>query len=81
MAQVQLTGADSDSMLEALTPTDVAGIGEGRVRYSMFLDASGGVLDDLMVARLEAICTLSSTPVGPRMILPTSRPTLSAMSR
>ena len=53
MAQVQLTGADSDSMLEALSPTDVAGIGEGRVRYSMFLDAKGGVLDDLMVARLD----------------------------
>ena len=53
MAQIRLTGADQDAALEALTPTDVSGIGEGRVRYSMFLDANGGVLDDLMVGRLD----------------------------
>ena len=53
MAQVHLAGAGSDGMLEALTPTDVSGVAEGRVRYSMFLDANGGVLDDLMVARLD----------------------------
>ena len=45
MAQVWLSGDNADAMLEALTPTDVAAIAEGRVRYSMFLNETGGVLD------------------------------------
>ena len=58
MAQVWLSGANADAMLEALTPTDVAGIAEGRVRYSMFLNKTGGVLDDLMIARLDGMLQL-----------------------
>ena len=53
MAQVWIGGTDADAALEQLTPTDVKAIAEGRVRYSMFLDANGGVLDDLMIARLD----------------------------
>jgi len=53
MAQIWIGGADADAALERLTPTDVSGIAEGRVRYSLFLDANGGVLDDLMIARLD----------------------------
>ena len=30
-------------------PADVAGLGEGRLRYSLLLDENGGILDDLMV--------------------------------
>jgi len=52
MAQVWLAGTDADTTLEQLTPTDVGSIADGRVRYSMFLDDNGGVLDDLMIARL-----------------------------
>ncbi|MGB2123031.1 MAG: glycine cleavage system aminomethyltransferase GcvT, partial [Candidatus Puniceispirillaceae bacterium] len=52
MAQVWLAGTDADTALEQLTPTDVGAIADGRVRYSMFLDDNGGVLDDLMIARL-----------------------------
>ena len=58
MAQVWLQGDGADAMLEALTPTDVAGIAEGRVRYSMFLNETGGVLDDLMIARLDGMLQL-----------------------
>ncbi len=53
MAQVWLSGPAAEAMLEALTPTDVRAIGEGRVRYSLFLNETGGVLDDLMIARLD----------------------------
>ena len=53
MAQIWISGADADAALERLTPTDVGAIGEGHVRYSLFLDANGGVLDDLMIARLD----------------------------
>jgi len=53
MAQIWIGGADADAALERLTPTDIGAIAEGRVRYSLFLDTNGGVLDDLMVARLD----------------------------
>jgi aminomethyltransferase len=53
MAQVWIGGADADAALERLTPTDIGAIAEGRVRYSLFLDENGGVLDDLMIARLD----------------------------
>jgi len=33
---------------EALMPVDVLGLAEGRQRYGMFINAEGGILDDLM---------------------------------
>ncbi|EAR51184.1 predicted aminomethyltransferase, tetrahydrofolate dependent [Oceanicola granulosus HTCC2516] len=36
--------------LETLVPVDVAGLAEGRQRYGLFTDDSGGLLDDLMLA-------------------------------
>ena len=53
MAQIELAGDGADAVLERLTPTDLAAIKDGRVRYSMFLNETGGVLDDLMIARFE----------------------------
>ncbi|MDB2390840.1 glycine cleavage system aminomethyltransferase GcvT [Alphaproteobacteria bacterium] len=57
MAQISfdVSGDDTaaETMLAKLTPTDIGLIGEGRVRYSMFLNEQGGVLDDLMIARLD----------------------------
>ena len=40
--------------LEALLPADLSGLKPHRVRYSMLLNDSGGILDDLMVTRLPA---------------------------
>ena len=51
MAQVSLSGPGAGAMLERLTPTDIDAIADGRVRYSLFLNDRGGVLDDLMIAR------------------------------
>ena len=51
MAQVNLSGPGAGAMLERLTPTDIDAIADGRVRYSLFLNDQGGVLDDLMIAR------------------------------
>ncbi|MEL0042022.1 MAG: glycine cleavage system aminomethyltransferase GcvT [Candidatus Puniceispirillum sp.] len=53
MAQLELTGTDAAACFEALTPTDLSAVADGRVRYSLFLNEDGGVLDDLMVARFE----------------------------
>lgn len=53
MAQIELFGTGADAFLERLTPTDLSSLMEGRVRYSLFLNDTGGVLDDFMVARLD----------------------------
>ena len=41
----------ADAALETLLPGDIKGLGEGMLRYSLLLDAKGGILDDLMVTR------------------------------
>ncbi|RHW17880.1 glycine cleavage system aminomethyltransferase GcvT [Sphingomonas gilva] len=54
MGQLLFTGeggADPARALEALLPGDIAGLGEGRMRYSLLLSEGGGILDDLMVTR------------------------------
>lgn len=38
--------------LEALVPADVLALKPGQQRYSQFLNAEGGILDDLMITRL-----------------------------
>lgn len=41
---------DAALALERLVPADIAAVAPGRQRYAQFTDASGGILDDLMVA-------------------------------
>jgi aminomethyltransferase len=50
MGQVTLAGANAASALEALVPGDIQGLAPGRQRYTMFLNETGGILDDIMVA-------------------------------
>ena len=55
MAQIEISGDRAAADLAALTPSDIAGIGDGRLRYSLFLNNQGGVLDDLMIGRIVDI--------------------------
>jgi glycine cleavage system T protein (aminomethyltransferase) len=50
MGQVHITGDGAASALEGLAPMDVEGLGIGHMRYGVFTDDSGGILDDFMVA-------------------------------
>jgi len=50
MGQLRLDGAGRVETLEALVPADIAGLGEGRMRYGFFTNENGGILDDLMIA-------------------------------
>lgn len=52
MGQVRLSGAGAPAALEALVPVDVVGLESGQQRYALFTNESGGILDDLMIARL-----------------------------
>lgn len=52
MGQAEISGPDAAARLEALVPGDILGLAPGRQRYTLLLDDSGGILDDLMVANL-----------------------------
>jgi aminomethyltransferase len=51
MGQLKLLGADAAAALESLVPVDVIDLAAGKQRYAFFTNASGGLLDDLMIAR------------------------------
>ena len=55
MAQLEIGGDQSAADLSALTPTNILGVGEGYLRYSLFLNHQGGVLDDLMISHIGNI--------------------------
>ncbi len=54
MGQSWLLGAGGDAALESLVPGDIIGLKPGRQRYSVLLNAGGGIEDDLMIARVAA---------------------------
>ena len=49
MAQVLIHGQRAAAAFERLVPGDIAGLEQGRLRYTVLTDARGGVLDDLIV--------------------------------
>jgi aminomethyltransferase len=53
MGQATLTGTNVASALEMLVPGDIAGLKPGRQRYTLLTNEAGGIIDDLMVARLD----------------------------
>jgi aminomethyltransferase len=56
MGQAFLDGPDHATTaraLESLCPADILGLAPGRQRYTQFLNAEGGVIDDLMATRPE----------------------------
>ncbi|HEY0181234.1 MAG TPA: glycine cleavage system aminomethyltransferase GcvT [Rhodopila sp.] len=53
MGQAILTGSSVAPALEALVPGDITGLKPGRQRYTLLTNEAGGIIDDLMVARLD----------------------------
>ena len=54
MGQAVIEGPDhrtAAAFLETLCPADILNLAPGRQRYTQFLNADGGVVDDLMVTR------------------------------
>jgi aminomethyltransferase len=51
MGQLTLSGEGLDEALEAILPADVKSLALGRMRYSLLLSDSGGIIDDLMFSR------------------------------
>jgi aminomethyltransferase len=53
MGQATLSGPTAAAALEALVCGDIIGLRQGRQRYTLLTNEAGGILDDLMVARLD----------------------------
>ena len=51
MGQVVLAGVDIAARFERLVPADIIGLRSGRVRYALFTNERGGIIDDLMAAK------------------------------
>ncbi len=58
MGQLVLRGGNAAAALETLVPGDILGLATGRLRYTQFTNAKGGILDDLVVGRAEDHLTL-----------------------
>jgi aminomethyltransferase len=54
MGQALLTGPNVAAALETLVPGDIAGLKPGRQRYTLLTNPAGGIIDDLMVACVDA---------------------------
>ncbi len=53
MGQVTVRGDDPLAALEALIPSDLQSLPVGGMRYTMLTNENGGILDDLIVTRLD----------------------------
>ncbi|MBT8408385.1 MAG: glycine cleavage system aminomethyltransferase GcvT [Alphaproteobacteria bacterium] len=53
MGQARLTGPGAVAALEALVPGDIQALKPGRMRYTMLTSADGGILDDIIVTKLD----------------------------
>jgi aminomethyltransferase len=53
MGQIRLGGSEAVRALEALVPGDLETLAPRRMRYTLFLNQEGGILDDLIATRLD----------------------------
>jgi len=51
MGQLYIHGPNVDGELEKLLPGELKGLPDRKLRYSLLLDGSGGIIDDLMATR------------------------------
>ena len=51
MGQLVVSGDGAEAALEALIPADLGALKLGGLRYSLLLNAAGGIIDDIIVAR------------------------------
>jgi aminomethyltransferase len=53
MGQLRVVGAGAANALERLVPGDLMALAPQRMRYTLLLNDSGGILDDLVATRLD----------------------------
>lgn len=53
MGQLVIQGDGATGFLERLTPAAIAPIKDGTAKYSMLMNEQGGIIDDLIITRIE----------------------------
>ena len=53
MGRVEITGAEAEAFLQRVQTWDVSGLKPGRAHYSLLLNESAGVIDDIFVYHRE----------------------------
>ncbi|MFJ8644833.1 glycine cleavage system aminomethyltransferase GcvT [Streptomyces sp. NPDC093546] len=53
MGEITVTGPQAAALLDHALVGNIGGVGVGRARYTMICQADGGILDDLIVYRLQ----------------------------
>jgi len=53
MGQVVICGPDADHWIESLVPGNIIDLKENHIRYSMFTNERGGIMDDLMITKRQ----------------------------
>lgn len=51
MGQLVITGKDKERFMEYVTPVDLGSMKVDQIKYSMFLNKCGGVIDDTMICK------------------------------
>ncbi len=51
MGQISIKGKGSQDLLEKLTPSSLGRLGINRIKYSVFTNENGGIIDDLMITK------------------------------
>jgi aminomethyltransferase len=51
MGQFHVSGPNVDAALESVVPSDILGLREARLRYSVLTNDQGGIIDDLILTR------------------------------
>ena len=53
MGEIFIAGEKSEELLQYITSNDVSKLKQGKVQYSYFPNTSGGIVDDLLVYKLD----------------------------
>lgn len=54
MAELWLEGPDAVENIQHLATADISGMVDGQVKYAMFCNEQGGIVDDLVICRMAA---------------------------
>lgn len=55
MGRLRFENPEAEALLEGLATRKIAGMGTGRIRYSLMTDANGGILDDVLIYKLAEL--------------------------
>jgi len=63
-------GDNAASELEQLTPSDITGLKIGAQKYTVLTNSDGGIIDDIIITRIDSGWWLLLMPAAKIRILP-----------